>query len=143
MNRLLWIALSLLVVATGTGSAGAQPTGSNWLYGKPVATIDLTTKEGVAAVGGQWRYHDAAAVSIKSPSIGGDLKPSGPTVATNDIEPKAGAADFDDSQWQVIDPPTPMDRYGAGRLSFAWFRFQITIPESVATISTKGTTIVL
>lgn len=117
----------------------AQPTGSSWLGGRPDATIDLTRAEGVATVGGKWRFSNARVTSIQSPSLGTDLKPSGPLVQTNDIEPKAGAIDFDDSKWEAINPPTPMDRLGTGRLSFVWFRINVTIPQEVGGISTEGT----
>ena len=56
------------------------------------------------AVGkGQWRYHDVKIVDADSRAVGPDLKPSGAAIRTYDYAPHAGAADFDDSQWEAID----------------------------------------
>jgi gluconolactonase len=136
-----------LAFLTGTvlsaSLVAAQPTGSAWLRGRPDATIDLTSVEGIAAVHGQWRYMPARIVSIEAPSLGPDLRPSGPPSPTHDLEPKAGAADHDDSAWQVTGPPGPASRFGPGRLSMVWFRINVTIPAEVAGMSTAGTSVVL
>src|SRR6516162_1861422 len=73
-------------------------------YGRPDATVDLRTKEGTQLVGGDWRYSDVKIVEVDSKGPGPDLKPSGSPVKTYDYAPHAGAADFNDSQWPLIDP---------------------------------------
>src|SRR5262249_34828870 len=110
--------------------------------GRPRAVIDLRTVEGVRLVNGQWRYHDATIVEADFKAPGEDLRPSGKAIKTNDVTPKAGGAQFDDSGWQTIAPPTLEDRRSSGRLSFNWYRTAITIPERVGTFSTAGSTVV-
>jgi len=109
---------------------------------RPSAVIDLRTREGVDLVKGTWRYTDARLVPAEfpSPTPGPAWKATGPKRPTLDIEPKAGAAAFDDGAWTVVDPPTLEDRRGPGKVSFAWYRIRVTVPEKVGTFSTKGST---
>ena len=93
-------------------------------------------------VKGQWRYSDAKIVDVDSPGPGADLKPSGALIRTYDYTPHAGAAGFDDSNWEVIAPTTLDTRRAGGKVCFNWYRINITIPEKVAAISTAGTTAV-
>jgi len=67
--------------------------------------------------------------------------PSGKTVITNDFEPHAGAADFDDSAWEVIDPPRLAEERSHGRVAFNWYRIRITIPETVDGLPVAGTSV--
>ena len=122
---------AVIVVLTAGSSASRSQTTEPAPAGRPEAIIDLTTTEGVRMVEGQWRYSDAKIVEVDHRAIGPDFKPSGPPNRTHDIDPKAGAADFDDSKWETIEPPRPEHRRSTGRLSFGWFR--ICIPPSPAT----------
>jgi len=93
------------------------------------AKIDLSTKEGVAAVKGQWKYHDVKIVEVEGK--GPDGKPN----KTYNIEPRGAQAsrpDFDDSQWEVIAPETLKDRRSTGQVCFCWYRIKITIPPEAA-----------
>ncbi len=78
--------------------------------GMPDAVVDLRTREGVDLLNSQWRYSDARIVGVdfNTPGSKGPdklkLYPTGKSIKTNDIAPKAGGADFADSQWQVLDP---------------------------------------
>ncbi|MGD9628958.1 MAG: SMP-30/gluconolactonase/LRE family protein [Pyrinomonadaceae bacterium] len=110
--------------------------------GRPAAAIDLATIEGVKAVSGQWKYSDTKIVETNFNAAGADDQPSGPSVKTYDYEPKAGVADFDDSAWEIIAASDLKRRRGNGRLSFNWYRINVTIPESVNGFSTKGSTVV-
>lgn len=101
----------------------------------PDAILDLTTREGVAQAHAQWRFAEARIVDAPS------VTPGGP--GTRDIEPKAGAAEFDDSEWEAIDPTTLGQRRSAGRLSFAWYRINLTVPERIAGLNTNGMTLAL
>ena len=65
-------------------------------YGRPDATIDLRTREGVQFVKGNWRYSDVKIIEVDSKGPGPDLNPSGAPVRTYDYAPHAGVADFDD-----------------------------------------------
>jgi gluconolactonase len=121
-----------------------QPlSAQNWAaqappYGRPDATIDLRTKEGTQLVKGDWRYSDVRIVEVDSKGPGPDLKPTGAPVKTYDYTPHAGAADFDDSQWPVIEPTTLDGRRGNGKVSFNWYRINVTLPERVANLVVSG-----
>ncbi len=116
--------------------------------GKPEAVVDLKTTEGVARVKGEWRYRDAELVAreFRAPGPSPDdvhaLYPTGATVKTHDIFPKAGAKDFNDSDWERLDPTSLERRRGNGLLSFNWYRITVTIPEKLGAFSTAGATVI-
>jgi hypothetical protein len=85
--------------------------------------IDLRTKEGVAAVKGEWRYTNVKIVEVPHKA------PDGTPNTTYAIEPKAYGPDFDDSQWEVVDPTTLGGRRSTGLVCFCWYRIKLTIPE--------------
>ena len=111
--------------------------------GRADAIIDLATREGTALVQSTWRYHDAQLVTIDGRGPGADSKPSGAPLRTHDVVPHAGAADFDDRAWEVIDPTTLEQRRGTGRVSFAWYRLAVTIPERIGALDPTGATVAL
>jgi hypothetical protein len=84
--------------------------------------IDLQTKEGAAAVKGEWRYHDVKLVEVDGK--GPDGKPN----KTYNIEPKAFGAEFDDSKWEIVVPETLRSARSTGQICFCWYRIKITIP---------------
>src|SRR5712691_8290769 len=108
-------------------------------YGRPDATVDLRSAEGVQLVKGEWRYSDVKIIEVDSRGPGPDLKPSGAPNKTYDYTPHAGAADFDDSKWPVIEPTTLDARRAGGKVCFNWYRINITIPEKVADVASAGT----
>jgi gluconolactonase len=121
-------------------------TAQNWAaqappYGRPDATIDLRTKEGVQLVKGDWRYTDVRILEVDAKGPGADLKPSGAPVKTYDYAPHAGVAGFDDSKWAVLDPTTLDARRGNGKVSFNWYRIRVTLPQTVAALSVAGSTV--
>ena len=124
-----------------------QPvTAQNWAaqappYGRPDATIDLRTKEGVELINGDWRYCDVQILTVDAKGPGADLKPSGAPVKTYDYAPHAGIAGFDDSKWAVLDPTTLDARRGNGKVSFNWYRLRVTLPQTVAALSVAGSTV--
>jgi hypothetical protein len=94
--------------------------------GKPVATINLMSKDGAEQVKGTWRRH---LVTVHT----------GPK--QNEIEPKAHGP-FDDSSWEVIEDPADLKKaFGPGQFSMAWYRIKITVPEKVGDASTAGTAV--
>ncbi len=108
---LLIIALSLCVGLSGAGAQATAPakTSGDVPAGKPEASINLATNDGVRSVKGEWRYSDTKIVEVDFRSPGADRQPSGAAVKTYDYTPHAGGADFDDSKWEVIGPTT-LDR---------------------------------
>src|SRR5918993_2870014 len=134
-------AIIIALLAFGSLSASAQifpavPTG------KPAASVDLATAEGVKAVTGEWRYSDTKIVETEFRLPGADGQPSEAPAKTYDYTPHAGGADFDDSRWEVIAPEALSKRRGAGRLSFNWYRIRLTVPERVGGFDTTGSTLV-
>lgn len=107
----------------------------------PDAVVDLRTTEGVARVNAQWRYSDTAIREIEHRDVGADLKASGPANRTVDFAPDARVANFDDSKWESIAADSLESRRGHGRLSFNWYRINVTIPEKVASFDAKGSTV--
>jgi gluconolactonase len=142
-SRKLFYAATLLIslLAFSGAPADAQifpavPTG------KPAASVDLATAEGVRLVRGEWRYSDTKIVETEFRAPGADGQPSGVPAKTYDYAPHAGGADFDDSEWERIAPGDLSKRRGAGRLSFNWYRIKLTVPERVGDFDPTGSTAV-
>jgi len=53
------------------------------------------------------------------------------------------ASGFDDSSWPTIDPKGLADRRGGGKVSFLWFRTNLTIPAQIGKFDTAGAMAVL
>jgi gluconolactonase len=130
---LAWLALSASAWAQVTTEAPAV---------RPDAIVNLATDEGTTLVRGQWRYSDAKITEVDHRAPGPDLRPSGPPNRTYDVEPKAGAADFNDAAWATIPPSGLEARRSNGRLSFGWYRINLTVPERVGSFDTQGSTVV-
>ena len=130
----------LVVSASHIGALRAGPADPP--SGTPLAVVDLATDAGARLVQGTWRYSDAAIVEIDFRGPGADGQPTGEPVRTYDITPKAGASDFDDSQWPAIAPASLTQRRGTGRICFNWYRIAITVPERVGDLDPTGSTLV-
>jgi gluconolactonase len=139
MRRLLLVFLVSLAVPPEY--AVAQET-TDLPVSLPAAVVDLRTAEGARLVGATWRYSDASVVEVDHREPGADLRPSGAPNRTNDITPHAGAADFDDSGWKVIEPAELEARRSHGRLAFNWYRTSVTLPRTVADFDVTGSTVV-
>src|SRR5881409_2046058 len=123
------------------GRAFAE-TNADGPSGKPDATIDLATREGVDLVKGQWRYSDTKIIQVDFKAAGPDKQPTGKPIKTYDFTPHAGGADFDDSKWEKLDPTTLDARRSTGRICFNWYRINITIPPRVHDMELAGATAV-
>jgi len=140
--------LTLVLWLNGPGINILAQESVELAMGKPNAVVDLRTQEGVDLLKARWHYSDARIVEVdfKAPGPKGrdrlKLYPTGHSIKTNDIMPKAGAAEFDDSKWQVLDPVSLEERRGTGRLSFNWYRINITVPEKIANFDPTGSTAV-
>ena len=84
--------------------------------------IALQTKEGVAAVKGEWKYHNVKIVEVDGKDFDGQPN------KTYNIEPKAFGPDFDDSKWETVDPETLRKARSTGQICFCWYRIKVTIP---------------
>jgi len=137
------VLLAAAALLLGAAASFSQPAPQDAPAGAPEVTIDLATAEGVALVGGPWRYSDASIVETEFPGPGPDNQPTGPAGRTYDTTPHAGGADFDDSVWESIAPMSLGARRGHGRLGFNWYRITVTIPAKVGAYDTAGKTVVL
>ena len=136
------LALTSVLLAT---AAAASPVRApiDPPFGRPDAIIDLSTHKGADLVQATWRYHDADLVPIAGRAPGVDLRPNGKALRTHDVVPHAGAPDFDDRAWETIDPTSLEKRRGTGRVSFAWYRLGVTVPDHIGALDATGTTIAL
>jgi gluconolactonase len=110
--------------------------------GDAAATVDLATAPGVTLVKGQWRYSDTRIVSTEFREPGSDGQPGTQPLTTYDFEPHAGGRDYDDSQWTAIAPASLSQRRTGGRLSFNWYRIQVTIPDRIGDFDPANSTAV-
>lgn len=132
---------ALLLAATLVTLSSAFVTSADEVSGKPTATLDLTTAAGVNATAAEWRYNDARVIEIGFRNADANGQPTGATNRTYDISPKAGGVAFDDANWPVIRPETLAQRRGAGKLSFNWYRINVTIPSRIGKFYTSGSTV--
>jgi gluconolactonase len=98
----------------------------------PVHSVDLMTADGAAVFRGQWRNMDARIVEAPP-------RPNAaPWKVSYDLQPKAGAAGFDDSSWPTIEAKALADRRGGGGVFMTWYRIALTIPQKIADLDTTG-----
>lgn len=104
----------------------------------PLRVVDLMTPEGSAMFDAQWRTMEAKVV--EGPAIANAM----PGYKTSyDIQPHAGERGFDDSAWPVIGAAGLAGRRGGGKVSFLWYRANLTIPAKIGDFDTSGATAVL
>ena len=104
----------------------------------PAHVLDLMTEAGMAAFDARWRGKEARIVECPALS---DAMPEFKTAY--DIEPYAGVAGFDDSEWPVIAPAELGARRGGGMICFFWFRTILMMPADAAGFDTAGSMAVL
>jgi gluconolactonase len=96
----------MAAVATIT-PATRLPGPPELLPGRPDAVVDLQSDEGVALVGGLWRYSDARVEEVDFVELGSPEDPLGPGAVPNrtyDVVPHAEPAGYDVSEWEELDP---------------------------------------
>jgi gluconolactonase len=135
-------ALCATILFVGLASLASAQAPQDPPPGKPDASIDLATDDGLALVQGQWHSSDVRIVETEFPGPGADGQPTGPSEKTYDYSPHAGSADFDDSMWAVIAPAALTERRGHGRLGFHWYRIALTVPDAVGSYATAGKDVV-
>jgi gluconolactonase len=134
------LALLPLAMATGASAQALPPTSPPQLAPTlvPSHVVDLMTTDGASALGAQWKTMEAKIVE------GPALPAAMPGYKTSyDIAPHAGEAGFDDSSWPTIEPKGLGDRRGGGKVSFLWYRTNLTIPEKIGSFETKDAKAVL
>ena len=62
---------------------------------------------------------------------------------TYDIDPHAGAADFDNSKWEIVQPKDLAGRRSGGHVAFMWYRTPLTIPAKIGAFDPSGAVAVL
>lgn len=104
----------------------------------PAHVVDLMTADGMAAFGARWKHMEAKIV--EGPALEGAM----PAYKTSyDISPHAGGKGFDDSSWPTIEPKSLGDRRGGGKVSFLWYRTNLTVPAKIGNFETAGAKMVL
>jgi gluconolactonase len=114
---------------------------------KPQAVADLRTKAGAGLVNAKWyvqpaHIHDTAFYLPGPQKGGGDallLYPTGKSIQSQSLHPQIGAADFEKG-FVEINPTGLEQRQGTGLLSFVWYKVEVTIPETIGSLHTTGTT---
>jgi gluconolactonase len=118
----------------------AQPTPAPQLAPAlvPAHVVNLLTAEGMTAFGAQWKHMEAKIV--EGPAIPNAM----PGYKTSyDISPHAGAKGFDDSSWPTLEPKQLLDRRGGGKVSFLWYRTNLTVPAKIGDFDTANAKAVL
>jgi gluconolactonase len=104
----------------------------------PAHVVDLMTADGMAAFGAQWKHMEAKIVE------GPALPNAMPAYKMSyDLTPRAGQKGFDDSSWPTIEAKGLADRRGGGKVSFLWYRTNLTIPAKIGNFDTAGAKVVL
>lgn len=127
---------AIALIAAAPAIAGGLPEGS------PAATLDLSASADTAVMKGEWRTAEARAVDATFLAPGADGQPTLAPAPTQDIQPHAGGRDFDAASWEKVAPEALSQRRGGGRTSFRWYRLDLTVPEQVKGVSTRGMTLV-
>ena len=99
--------------------------------GTPLASVDLMSAREAALVQATWRYSDARVTATRFLAPGANGQPGTQANDTQIVEPSAGRAEFDDSAWPVIATESLGERRGTGRVSFNWYRIELTVPERI------------
>jgi hypothetical protein len=134
------LALVPMMIATGASAQAPPPTSPPQIAPTlvPTISVDLMTADGMAALGAQWKHLEAKIVE------GPALPAAMPGYKSSyDISPHAGEKGFDDSSWPTIEPKGLADRRGGGKVSFLWYRTNLTIPAKIGNFETAGAKAVL
>ncbi len=137
-----------LVSACGAGSSPCSPCRRAPTHGQatvdlpvgaPAATVvDLRTpkarrwsRPGGATATSRW---SRSTIMRRTRICGLRARPTGPTTSA----PTPGAADFDDSAWETLEPAELEARRSNGRLAFNWYRTGSRCPDTVGGFDVTG-----
>jgi gluconolactonase len=129
-----------MMIATQASAQALPPTSPPQIAPTlvPAHVVDLMTADGAAALGAQWKTMEARIV--EGPALAGAMPGY---KSSYDISPHAGAKGFDDSSWPTIEPKGLGDRRGGGKVSFLWYRTNLTVPAKIGNFETAGAKAVL
>jgi gluconolactonase len=134
------LAAAAMMVATPAPAQAPPPTSPPQIAPAlvPSNVVNLMTSEGASALRAQWKTMEAKIVE------GPALPNAMPGYKTSyDIEPHAGAKNFDDSKWPSLEPKGLADRLGGGKVSFMWYRTHLTVPAKIGDFDPTGAKAVL
>jgi gluconolactonase len=118
-------------------SAARIPGPPELLPGRPDAIVDLQTEDGVALVGGQWRYADARVEEIDFVELGSPEDPLGPGTVPNRTYDVVR-----DGEWRDIAPADTQLRLANGRVCFNWYSIDVIVPDRIGELDPTGATVV-
>jgi gluconolactonase len=139
MNRLLVVLLMGNLI-----QAYAQETRELAIV-RPFAVIDLRNSQSLELVKGKWQVCPAEirTISFKAPGPSATdplpLYPTGKEVSTHALYPSI--SDLDKASWTALQDLET--RQGNGKLSFVWYRTQLTLPAEVAGSTLEGASLYL
>lgn len=137
----------LLLVLIGVSIAIFAQETRQLAVDKPQAIADLKTSGGASLVSAKWfvQNGDIVNVDFKAPGpYAADLLalyPTGSTIRTHQLRPQIGSPGFDKA-FKEIKPTELESRQGTGLFSFVWYKLEVTVPETIGKLNTKGTTAV-
>jgi gluconolactonase len=126
----------MAAVSSLTPAAGV-PGPPELLPGLPDAIVDLQSDDGVALVGGQWRYSDARVEETEFVEVGSSEDPLGPGTVPNRTYDVVR-----DEAMRELAPAETQLRLANGRVCFNWYDIEVTIPARVGDFDPTGATIV-
>jgi gluconolactonase len=131
-------ALATIPVTMATKASAQAPAPQIAPVLVPAHVVDLMTADGMTAFGAQWKH-------VEAKIVGGPALPAAmPGYKTSyDIAPHAGEKGFDDSSWPTIEAKGLADRRGGGKVSFLWYRTNLTVPAKIGSFDTAGARMVL
>ena len=141
MKKCLFIILgctSLLVQAQETRELAVD---------KPQAIADLKSAQGASLVSAKWYVQNARVVDagfrMPGPSANDSFKlyPTGRSIKTNQLRPQVSDPNFTEG-FKEIKPAELESRQGTGLISFAWYKVDIEIPQTIGKLNVAGTTAV-
>jgi gluconolactonase len=146
--KIYMIVLIVLILSLLSFKLFAQET-RQLTVDKPQAIADLKTTAGAALVNAKWfvqpvHVHDKDFNLPGTQKGGGNalaLYPTGAAVKTHILHPQITDADFENG-FKEINAEELESRQGNGLISFVWYKVDVTMPATIGTLNTTGTTAV-
>jgi gluconolactonase len=142
------VAIALLMTLAQPAHSSLQddyvvlPGPSGLLPNLPDAVVDLRTSAGADLLSAHWSFREARIQQTTFRGPGDDLGPTGKPNRTYDIAPRPGLPGFNQSQWEQISADSLERRRSEGRVCFAWYGLNVTLPAKVDTFDVNGATVV-